>query len=260
MIRALFLFALSLCFAHPLLAQQKSHTASVNACLSQHSGMEENCLDAVIAPCAEQANTEGYEDCIWNARHAWHRDLKSAESEFKLKHRITNPLWLDIERRMHFGGLEETCINRVGDNAIGLRKPELRAMCVALHTAAIHHLYTERQERLRIAYSDYLTEIESIAACVLESGAAGHGSDCVGLFREECDAGKPHDPTICSAREITQWQQVLDEFQDSPEEAELLWREFRSKSADCLPKDGRIDCMLGAYSTLVIDYVVAREN
>lgn len=61
--------------------------------------------------------------------------------------------------------------------------------------------------------SDLDADLESLEACVHESGASGHERDCIGILHEACDTAR------CFQREMALWRIILLEASASESHA-----------------------------------------
>ena len=230
-----------------------AYQQEVYACLTQHQQAEERCLEVVSQPCNVHTDDAQRNACLWDVRKDWLKDWKYAENRFE--HQFPNSrefLWAETKFRLD--GLEEACRNHIGGVATDPNKIT-PAACVLLGSAMLSIAYADGPLGMARHLEVFQTEVDALAACTLETANLGHGTYCIRLFREDCDARQPRDPSACARREIIQWQLVLDEVNADPQQSEVVWDEFFEISGPCLLEPLVAKCMLDHYAGLVIDAV-----
>ena len=115
--------------------------------------------------------------------------------------------------------------------------------------------------------ADLEADVESLEACVLESGASGHEQDCIGILSEPCVTAR------CYIRETAIWRVILVQNGDDASAARNRrmqdgdWAaQVRNLKQACeaslatLTEIGRAACDRDAYAGTAIDLLLRTDD
>lgn len=204
-----------LTLSHPTEANEIPQREKVAQCLSQHGGDPVPCLGVILSPCAHQSEIGFGRACYAKLGRTWVKGIRSAKASdprlTALKSGWPSGPWVDQIRQSSFDDLEPTCQAEVTRLAQGreLDQHEVRNACYLMEKTHWWYRTAHTPDDLLDRRAAFLADVESLEACLLESGAAGHADQCIDLFSGNCDTAHAHQHAACRTFARLLWYEVL---------------------------------------------------
>ena len=191
---------------------EQAYEAAVVACMEKSRAEPVACLVVVMSPCDGQPWVWGSDTCRSRLTKRWREKKDSAQA--------ANPFFAPFDTDLLFNMWYVQLIqSRVDARHPACRVraeqlppipdapgPDWLGACVVFDFADWWFMLTHRLDEVVALREAHLAEVESLEACVLESGAAGQADQCIGLFGDlTCEGLSP----TCGTSEFFVFVEIL---------------------------------------------------